>query len=179
MGMELIQPHLATNLFQSHVLAVKREEPHFATNLFTSHVLAVKREADAGTLHQNVLGRAANCETSNPDILVWMFLSSKNVNDFVLLEERQAHVLEDGTALAVKREADTGTLQQNVLGRAPNCATSNPNILVWMFLSSKNVEDFVLLEERQAQIQVQEDGTSYREVTMAVPVAEAGSKRKR
>jgi hypothetical protein len=81
--------------------------------------------------------------------------------------------------MAVKREADASTSDEKVLDRALNCVRSNPNILVWMFLSSKNVDDFVLSEERQEQ--VQEDGTSYREVTLAAAavVAVAGSKRKR
>jgi hypothetical protein len=86
--------------------------------------------------------------------------------DTELIQPRLATDLFRSQTLAVKREADASTFRRN-------CVRSNPNILVWMCLSSKNVYDFV-------QAHVLEDGTSYREVTMAVPVAaEASSKRKR
>jgi hypothetical protein len=82
--------------------------------------------------------------------------------------------------LAVKMECDASTFDHKILDRALDRASCNPtNILVWMFLSSKNEDDFLFSEERQEQVQVQENGTSYREVTMAAPVAAAGNKRKR
>jgi hypothetical protein len=98
--------------------------------------------------------------------------------DTELIQPRLATDIFRSPVLAVKREADASPFDQKVLGRALKCVSCHPNhILVWMFLSSKNVDDFVLSEETQEQ--VQEDGTSYREVTMAAPVAVAGSKRKR
>jgi hypothetical protein len=96
--------------------------------------------------------------------------------DTELIQPRLATDLYRPQALAVKREADGSMFRQEVLVRAANCVRSNPNILAWMFLSSKNEEDFVFLEESRAH--VLEDGTRYGEVTMTVPVV-AGSKRKR
>lgn len=94
--------------------------------------------------------------------------------DTELIQPRLATELYRLQPLATKREADASTFHQTVPSRALNCVRNNPNILVWMFLSSKNVDYFVLLEERQAH--VLEDGTNYREVTTAVAVAVAGSK---
>jgi hypothetical protein len=73
-------------------------QPCIASEAYRPQAVASKREADASTFHQKVLGRAANCVRSNPNILIWMFLSSKNVDDFVLLDERHTHVLKDGTS---------------------------------------------------------------------------------
>jgi hypothetical protein len=80
--------------------------------------------------------------------------------------------------LAVKMECNASTtFDHKVLDRALNRVGCDPNILVWMFLSSKNEDDFVFADELQEQ--VQEDGTSYSAVTIAAPVAGAGNKRKR
>jgi hypothetical protein len=79
--------------------------------------------------------------------------------------------------LVDKMECDASTFDHKVLDRALNRVGCDPNILVWMFLSSKNEDDFVFADELQEQ--VQEDGTSYSAVTIAAPVAGAGNKRKR
>lgn len=97
--------------------------------------------------------------------------------DMELIQPCLATNLYRPQALGVEREADASTFHQKVLGRALNCLGSNPNIPVWMFLSTKNLVAFVLSEESQEQ---EEGGACKREVTMALPISIlAGSKRKR
>jgi CO dehydrogenase/acetyl-CoA synthase beta subunit len=102
--------------------------------------------------------------------------------DTELIQPRLATNMYIPQELAVKREADARTL---VLDRASNCVRSNPTILVWMFLSSRNVGAFARSEEEEEEEEEQEQEheedihKSIREATMALPAALAGSKRKR